>query len=516
MATELTELTQEELSQLKEQLNTLKAQIEQGASDEVIAEYLKNLQKLVKIWIDYQNVHLAIPVLKELIRMSDKSEALTTAIGWFIFTLFKIIGSDEWLRRQYAGAIPEFINYYIKLNVPTPSTLHSAMLYMTNKLSGDQSEWFMDFFLKFGFESLQEIDFQEYYKDGRKFNPLAEQIFIKSAKMIEKEQNRDAAEWLLNSIDYIKSKMPGELWLLYHRGKLLTSLGRYAEAKTCLKEVLLKQRAQYWAWAAYGTSLMEENPAMHVACLCKALSYPVEEHLLAGVREELVRALVAQERYAEAKAELLLIAKVRKLTDTPFAKDIALLMESQWFAETEPVESNVKMYLANLPLADSVLLEDASIHIGIITAYFEEDKGVFVQFDSDKVTLFKPGKSIRESNVPPIGTPVKVVVEEITVNGQKRFSATSIDETDLMPPETFCKRFTGELKLPPKTDANTFGFVNEIFISAELVKRVAGKKKVTGICVYEYNKKRNQFGWKALTLEAAEEAEPVSNAPAQV
>ncbi|MBI5727281.1 MAG: hypothetical protein HY965_05480 [Ignavibacteriales bacterium] len=519
MLTELqSEISQEELRKIQAHVLELKSQIENEAPHEIIEDYIKNLQRLVKIRAEYQDVSLAIPLLRELIRVNDKSEATSTAIGWLIFAVFKVIATDEYLRKQYAQSIPEFIASYLSLEAPSPSPLHSAMLYMANKLCADSCPWFLSFLKQTGLESLQDVDFTEYFKDGKKFNPLAEQLFIKAAKIVEKEKSKEYAEWLLSGIPIIRKKMPNELWLLYHQGKLLVSLERYTEAKTCLKEVLVKQKTQYWAWAAYASVIKYSNPETHLACLCKSLSFPVEEHLLVGIREELVMSLVEMQKLVEAKTEIETITRVRKHTGQLNSDLIEEYTAAPWYAEAGARENNLTMYIKFLPLADAVLIEDTICYTGIVTAYFEEDKGVFIQFGSEMVTLFKPQRNTKDANLPAIGTTVKVYVEESISSGQKRFSATHIEVSSDMPDEQFCKQFIGDLKVPSKTESGSFGFVDDIFISAELVKKACSKKRVSGLCVHEYNKKRNQFGWKALTLAPAVEEKapeiPVSAASA--
>lgn len=509
------DITQEELQKLQAHVDELKGKIESDAPAEIIEEYIKDLQRLVKVRAEYQDVSMAIPMLRELIRVNDRSEATSTAIGWLIFAVFKVIAGDEFLKKQYAQSIPEFLKSYLMLKAPAPSPLHSAMLYMANKLCADSCPWFLEFLKEVGFESLQDVDFTEYFKEGKKFNPLAEQLFIKAAKIVEKEKSKEYAEWLLESIAIIKKRMPNELWLLYHHGKLLVSLERFPEAKVCLKEVLVKQKAQYWAWAAFASVIKYSNPETHIACLCKSLSFPVDEHLLLGIREELVNSLVELGRYPEAKAEMELIQKLKHQLGHPASEIVEKYMAEPWYPVTEAPANNLSMYLKVLPLADAVLIEDTICYIGVVTAYFEEDKGVFIQFGSEMVTLFKPQKNTRESVLPAIGTKVKVFVEESTSSGQKRYSATRIEETREMPDASFCKQFIGDLKVPSKADANAFGFVEDIFISAELVKKACGKKKVTGLCVHEYNKKRNQFGWKALTLAPATDEKVEEPVPAE-
>ena len=64
----------------------------------------------------------------------------------------------------------------------------------------------------------------------------------------------------------------------------------------------------------------------------------------------------------------------------------------------------------------------------------------------------------------------------------------------------FFVEFSGEIRI---NDNNSFGFVNDIFISPDLVSQynLANGLIVNGWAIKQINKKRNELAWKALCIE---------------
>ena len=61
------------------------------------------------------------------------------------------------------------------------------------------------------------------------------------------------------------------------------------------------------------------------------------------------------------------------------------------------------------------------------------------------------------------------------------------------------KSFKGEISI---TNKNGFGFVDEIFIFPQLVKKfnLSNQQTVEGKAIYAFDKKKNSWGWKAFEL----------------
>jgi len=503
---------QSELLQIVEEVKSNKSQLlESPESLECCERYFWSLQKEGKFRIEHQDLQRAVFCLREMVqnRNLENTEEVT-ALGWMIVQILKGFAMDEYLRKQFIALIPELITTYIALKVPTPSQLHSAMLSMANKLSPEPTEWFIALIKAYGLDCFQPIDFDEHYKDGRKHSPLVEMITVKTAKFLEKEKNETDLNWILSYAEKFIAKMPNNYLLIYHHGRLLLALGRGNEAKERLHAVLLKQKNQYWAWGAFGETMKDSDKLNCLACYCKSLSFPVDEHLLLIVREALVRLLLELEMHVEAKTEVEQILRLHKETMGKVSADIKEMPKAEWFKTTTANSSNLNFYLGHLKTADKLLYGDKEGVNGIVTAFYDEDKGVFIQFELDKVALYKFQKTSLPVSDFYLGKMVKVAVDAVTINGQRRYTALRVEETDGLPSETFYRNYAGDLKVPQKSEAQAFGFVDDVFVPGDLFRKTPGLKKVTGVCIKEFNKKRNTYGWRALSIQAQPQvAEPV-------
>ena len=73
--------------------------------------------------------------------------------------------------------------------------------------------------------------------------------------------------------------------------------------------------------------------------------------------------------------------------------------------------------------------------------------------------------------------------------------------TDRTPCTSFCKRFEGSIEL---NGSGRFGFVDhEIYVPFELIDQCGLENYdfVRGLAISELNKKKNEYGWRALTLD---------------
>ncbi len=494
---------QSELLQIIEEVKNNKSLLlENPESAEFCEQYFWSLQKEGKFRIEHQDLQRAVFCLREMVQnQAHENNEQVLSLGWMIVQILKGFATDEYLRKQFVALIPELVATYIDLKVPVPSQLHSAMLNMANKLAQEPVAWFVALIKAYGLDCFQPVDFDEHYKDGRKHSPLVEMITVKTAKFMEKDKNEADLNWLLSYTERFITKMPNNYLLIYHHGRLLLALGRGEEAKARLYAVLLKQKNQYWAWAAYGETLKHLDKQSCLACFCKSLSFPVEEHLLLIIREALVRLLLELEMYVEAKTEVEQILRFHKNALEKVSADIKEMVNADWFIGTASNENNLNFYLSHLKVADKQLYSDKADVNGIVTAFYDEDKGVFIQFELDKVALYKFQKTSLPKSDFYLGKLVKVAVDGVTINGQQRYTALRVEPTEETPSETFFRQYSGDLKIPQKNESQSFGFVEDVFVPGDLIKKTPGLKKVAGVCIKEFNKKRNSYGWRALTIQ---------------
>jgi hypothetical protein len=148
---------------------------------------------------------------------------------------------------------------------------------------------------------------------------------------------------------------------------------------------------------------------------------------------------------------------------------------------------------------DGALWDVVPARIGVVR-HVNAAKGVTaVALGRDEVCLFHHDRFAEMARAD-IGMAVAVKVQ----HDKKRNilpRALAWEKTDKRPAVSFCKVFEGSVEV---NDSGRFGFVNqEVYVPLELIKQVgfANADHVRGVAVLELNKKKNEYGWKALTAE---------------
>lgn len=498
-----------DIARAMDEMSTLQVQLVSTPGDRALETRLFHvLNTVCKNAIEQCDIPRAISFLREMQRYHNNEEQLTLIYGWNIFHTLKAISTDDYSKRHYPKAVPELAGSFISLNYQRPSQLHSAVIAILCKLAQERADWFFPLVRQAGFDSLQESDFQPFAKDGKKITPLAETLFLKLAKALERSTDQADNEWLLAAIETHRKKLSDNQWISYYYGKLLLKLDRFDDAKKFIKEILNRHKAQFWAWAILGETFKAADKEVYLACLCKALSFPTESTLLLNVREELAHLLKEMNFLPEAKTEIEAIMAMKRQLDLPIPEELLAYTYEYWWQNTESKPNNLDFYLKRLPAANELLKDDSTPVAGIVTANYEGNKGVFIQFELDKVALLKYGKTASQETFA-VGDIVAVCVQEVSIGGQRRYEALRAEAAAQVPSSDFVRKISGELKLPQKTENCVFGFVNDVYAPPDTIKGIPAGTKVSGLAIKEFNKKRNQYGWRALLLRIEPNAEPV-------
>lgn len=116
--------------------------------------------------------------------------------------------------------------------------------------------------------------------------------------------------------------------------------------------------------------------------------------------------------------------------------------------------------------------------------------------------VFSPDETcpVYHDNFPEINSfePGAVIVVRTVTEKSMKIRVVWIGETEESLPE-FAQHFSGTLKLKGWAG---FGFVDEVYIPGELVGggQLKNNDKVQGVALKEFNKKKDKYGWRAVSL----------------
>lgn len=156
------------------------------------------------------------------------------------------------------------------------------------------------------------------------------------------------------------------------------------------------------------------------------------------------------------------------------------------------------------PVIVSVKIRDGSpwdivpARIGVVR-HVNDEKGVTaVALGRDEFCLFHHDR-FKDMAEAAVGMAVAVKVR----HDEKRdiLRPLAWEKTDKRPSTSFCKGFEGSVEV---NDGGRFGFVNhEVYVPSELIEQdgLANADRVRGLAVCELNKRKNEYSWRALTVE---------------
>jgi tetratricopeptide (TPR) repeat protein len=291
-------------------------------------------------------------------------------------------------------------------------------------------------------------------------------------------------------------------------GALLVRLQMYAEAKCEIGKAAAIREEKNWkqpeeirAWQATGwyknAAALESNEAFYRkhAPFAETLLYEglpvvpgvVMQHLPS--RDD--KAALTFVGYVQGGALVEVGVKTDRFQDLNGARQgqpVSLQVE----------DSGPHPKVVSVKRRNGILWDVVPARIGLVR-HVNSEKGVTaVALGRDKFCLFHHAR-FPEMARADIGMPVAVRVW----HDKKRdiLRALTWEKTDKRPAASFFKVFEGSVEV---NDGGRFGFVNrEVYVPPELIEQVglANATRVRGVAVSELNKKKNEYGWRALTAE---------------
>lgn len=449
------------------------------------AEYFWRLNDLEKIYLEENDYSNSEKIILEQNRYSEGINNSVNSIGW---NIYKHLKSAENVDGQ---KVYNFINILTSIDFEKPSILYSQLAWILLKINNEET-WFLEYFKSVGLNDFSQKDRLTSEFNGRKISPLEVRVVQKLAKIIEKNEISSEYEWILKQIESLLPKYPNEVWLKYHKGKLLLFLNKVKEARAMILEVLKKQKSQFWAWSFLGETFENENLDLTKSFLCKAVLLGNDEKMLLGTRFKLAQLLFREKDYSKAKSEILKVIEVRKNSGFKIGEDIVKISESKEIKEAAEERNMKEFYKSSSSNAEDIFLEQFNEAAGIVTNILKERNIAFIQFDKNKTASVKIAKSINLE----AGDKCRIFYEEVNNRGEKKYNAVKYEK--LANAEfDFVKEVKGMLKL--HTSGN-FGFIDNVFIHSSICSQLKDGNEVTILAVYEFNKKKNEYGWKGIKL----------------
>lgn len=489
--------------------------VEADPSDEVLAKGVRNalslcnpsgreINKAKALSKEGRHAEAAAVYRKALAAYPADREA-QTGFGWELFKHSKALMAAE---NVDLGAVKRNLNDYLKLDVEKPSLLHSCVLQLAAKLAGQDRFSMLVFSRLWNLDNLRPEDFERFRaEDGKEYPSLAEKVIQQAGKEAATSDNAQEQEHVLTHLDAAIERFPDNVWLKLDKAKVLLALGLHDDALAFALDVAKAKPNDYWAWGLLGDIVSWTDGEAALGCYCKALFCPTEDKFTSKIRLKVARHMLESNDFSAAKLEVETVARAKESEGHRIPEEVAELASQPWFTETQTAASNRDFYKAHVPAAEALLFGDLQwikANAGEIFSVVDKEgkskkrRMLFLESSSGPMEASVPESKLGRRKIVP-GDALRVKGE---FDDRRRFKVFALEvresgsKWDVFP-ET--KQFSEEVRV-----SNGMGFTaSEIFIPPPMLSlhQIEDGQNVTGTAVKSFNKKRGNWGWKALSIE---------------
>jgi hypothetical protein len=417
-------------------------------------------------------------------------------IGSIVFTLQKAEHVDY-------NKINELLEIIKDFSFSKPSEAYSFIYKAFHKGYQNWSNYL--FFANWwDFKNFQPEDYLKEEFKGKKIMAIVEQAYIAYAKKLlegaehnsfgqEREKNLGKITSFLPLLDVIVDKYPDYQYPSYFKAKLLLALDSDENILPTFLPFARQKRNDFWVWELLA-EIFSENKDIQFACYCKALSLKTPEDFLVKLRQTFAGVLVERQMYKEAKAEIEQVIATRSKHEWRLTNPLLHWVAQEWYKTTTKKKNNRDLYTQHIKKAEEVLFQDIPEEV-IVVEFVNSNKNIlnFIK-DKEKFGFFNYSGQLDK---PQIGDVLKVRFSDKGQGGFFKILTAKKANTQLN--TEAIKVFNGNLKV---LFPQNFGFVEEVFLDKKLIKdkKLTDGQNLSGKAILSFNKKKNEWGWKAIVI----------------
>ncbi|WP_163381627.1 DUF7017 domain-containing protein [Cyclobacterium sp. SYSU L10401] len=402
------------------------------------------------------------------------------------------------------GKINELFDIIKEFHITKPSESYSFIYKAFHKGYQNWSKY-LEFADWWNFENFRTEDYlKEEFKE-KKIMSIAEQAFIAySKKLIEGEAvdpfgqkravDKEKIRTFLPQLDKIIDERPEYQYPPYFKAKLLLVLGDDENILSSFLPFAKQKRNDFWVWEVIA-EIFPDDKEIQFACYCKALSLKTPEDFLVKLRQTFAGMLVERQMYNEAKTEIQKVISTREKHEWKLSNQITQWTEQDWYKLATAKKNNRELYLKYYRKAEEILFQDVKEEV-IVVEFVNKNKSIlnFVK-DKQKFGFFKYSGLME---TPQIGDLLKV-----RFNGEGQsgfFKILTAQRAEMHQKTDAIKYFKGAFKV---VSPQNFGFVEDVFIEPKFTqeRNLSDGQLLKGRAILSFNKKKNEWGWKAIELK---------------
>lgn len=362
---------------------------------------------------------------------------------------------------------------------------------------------YLDFADWWSFENFRPEDYLNEEFNGRKMMSIAEQAYIAYSKKLLEDKPIDAfgqqspidkerIQAFLPKLDALIEKHPEYQYPPYFKAKLLLALGKDENLLETFLPFAKQKRNNFWVWELLA-EIFQSDSEIQFACYCKALSLKTPEEFLVKLRQTFAQMLIVRQMYDEAKTEIQRIINTRENHEWKIPAVVNSWTGKEWYKTAIAKSQNDELYKQHIKRADEILFQDIPQETIVIEFVNTSKKMASFVKNKEKAGFFKYDQHFQKIQ---IGDIVEVRLELVNENFYRLLTARHVEheqECEAIEP------FDGVLLIKP---GNSFGFVDNIFVEPRLINNynLGNGQQIKGKAILSFNKKKNEWGWKAFHL----------------
>lgn len=282
----------------------------------------------------------------------------------------------------------------------------------------------------------------------------------------------------------------GKIWLEYDKARIFAAAGDLDRAREAYLSVLRSKCGESWAW--FGLARTYENEPGKAICLVSfGLTCAHDPKFSIPGLVRLAELLAETGVHDYASKALIKLTKIYSDNGWALKDSIVELASSAWFdgsLDTLDLDAHIEELAVG---ANKYAMVKPTTYSGVVLSVHDSGKGATIYIHRD--LKLSARKAVFENrSIPKPGAIVKLLCDM----GSESPDVVSVEETQTHDTPDI-RSFKGSLKVSEKG----FGFVSgDIFVTPSLVEGVQPNVEVAGVAVMSFDKTKNRYGWKAITL----------------
>lgn len=389
------------------------------------------------------------------------------------------------------------IDWVAWLNIPTGGFEYRSLLLVFQKNLEFLPKLILLLFAHNG--SLFESGDEEPYSGEKGESPSLMLNFgrkVAKAWLVSEEVRQIEISDLRTFFEAVRTRVKDQqnkIWLDYDEAKCLISVGMLGEARDLVLPVLRNKQAESWAWGALAATYLEESNEAAISLYAQGILCAHEDTYILPQLAAIARLLAQEESFDAASKCVKRAIDCYEANGWRIKPNIEQLTSEGWYDSSVDSEALVPFLRDRAASAPQYLYDGVHVAHGLVINLHKNGKGLHLYLaPGEEVSL--PLRILSRGSKPSLGDYLEVQWAED--EGRKVILTAKLSEqVDLQGVSST----TDALRVTDKG----FGFVGDTFVPAQLIREFKDGDSLEVLRYRSYDKKKSQYGWKALRIRPA-------------